>query len=197
MHDETGQSLTAIGLGLRGVQSTIKSDPALAERQVIELESHARRAIDELRRLVSDLRQSQLDDLGLVAALRWYTQEVESRTGIKVTLETQGKRTLSPEVNTVLFRIAQEALTNVVRHAKANQTTVRLCLEASLATLSICDDGQGFDLQRELAHRHHRVAWGLIGMQERATLVGGTFNAVSAVGKGTEVTVVVPVQERK
>jgi signal transduction histidine kinase len=197
LHDETGQSLTAIGLGLRGVQSTIKSDPALAERQVIELESHAGRAIDELRRLVSDLRPSQLDDLGLVAALRWYTQEVESRTGIKVTLETQGKRTLSPEVNTVLFRIAQEALTNVVRHAKANQTTVRLCLEASLATLSICDDGQGFDLQRELAHRHHRVAWGLIGMQERATLVGGTFNAVSAVGKGTEVTVVVPVQERK
>ena len=197
LHDETGQSLTAIGLGLRGVQSTMKSDLALAERQVIELESHAGRAIDELRRLVSDLRPSQLDDLGLVAALRWYTQEVESRTGIKVTLETQGKHTLSPEVSTVLFRIAQEALTNVVRHAKAKQATVRICLEASFATLSIGDDGQGFNPQRELAHRNHRAAWGLIGMQERATLIGGTFSVNSAVGKGAEVTVVVPIQERK
>lgn len=194
LHDETGQSLTAIGLGLRGVQSTMRSDLALAERQVIELESHAGRAIDELRRLVSDLRPSQLDDLGLVAALRWYTQEVESRTGIKVILETQGKHTLSPEINTVLFRIAQEALTNVVRHARAKQAIVRLCLEEAFATLSICDDGQGFDPQRELAHRNHRAAWGLIGMQERATLIGGTFSVNSTLGKGTEATIVVPIK---
>jgi signal transduction histidine kinase len=193
LHDETGQSLTAIGLGLRGVQSTFKTNPLLAQQQLRELESHAGRAIDELRRLVSDLRPSQLDDLGLVAALRWYTQEVETRAGIKITLETQGRRTLTPTLSTVLFRIAQEALTNVVRHAKAKHAWVHLCLEATAVHLSVRDDGQGFDPKRELAHRNSRAAWGLIGMQERATLVGGSVDVISSTGHGTEVTVIVPV----
>jgi signal transduction histidine kinase len=195
LHDETGQSLTALGLGLRSITSTLDTDPALAARRARELEALAGRALAELRRLVSDLRPSQLDDLGLVAALRWYAQELEARAGITVRLETQGGRvTLAPEMSTVLFRIAQEALTNVVRHAGAGCATVRLSVLDAELRLSVADDGCGFEPERVLAPQRGRAAWGLVGMQERAALVGGCLSVASVSGRGTEVTVVIPLE---
>ncbi|MBI3363239.1 MAG: sensor histidine kinase [Chloroflexi bacterium] len=193
LHDETGQALTALGLGLRSIKSNLKTDPALAERHAAELEALAGRALDDLRHVVSDLRPSQLDDLGLVAALRWYAQEVEARTGMAVQLETRGPRpTLTPELNTVLFRIAQEALTNVVRHARATHAVLRLFFDESEVSLEVVDDGQGFEPEQVFAAGPGRKPWGLIGMQERATLVGGECRVMSAIGHGTEVMVVVP-----
>jgi signal transduction histidine kinase len=154
------------------------------------------RSLDELRRLVSDLRPSQLDDLGLVAALRWYSQEVESRTGIAVAFVTACPRlALPPDQSTVVFRIAQEALTNVVKHAHAQHVSVRLyCDRPDSAVLTIKDDGWGFDLERTLAAPHARAAWGLLGMQERATLAGGRLQIGSEPGRGTEVILTVPLE---
>jgi signal transduction histidine kinase len=193
LHDETGQSLTGLSLGLRSLRSSLRSDPALAERNAQELETLAVRAIDELRRFVSDLRPAQLDDLGLVPALRWYCQEVQARAGLQVECEVPaGRVTLPAEVSTVLFRIAQEALTNIVRHAQARRVTVRLHLSTEDARLFVQDDGRGFDPQAMLAAHAPRRAWGLVGMQERAALVGGFFQVTSAPGQGAEVLAVIP-----
>ncbi len=196
LHDETGQTLTALGLGLRGIKNTLQTDPALAIRQTSELESLTARALDELRRFVSDLRPAQLDDLGLAATLRWYAGEVEARAGLPVELEVQGTREpLKPELNTVLFRIAQEAITNVVRHARASRVLLRLSFADGQVSLWIEDDGQGFEPDSVLTPAGGRKAWGLVGMQERASLVGGQFDILSAHGRGTVVTVTVPVEE--
>jgi signal transduction histidine kinase len=196
LHDETGQALTALGLGLRGIKSRLRSDPALAERHAAELEALAARSLDELRRLVADLRPSQLDDLGLVAALRWYTQEVARRAGLGVAFVTACPRLALPaEQSTVLFRIAQEALTNVVKHARAQHATLHLaCDAAGAVALSIKDDGCGFDLAPTLAGPPGRPAWGLLGMQERATLAGGHLRVWSEPGRGTEVVVTLPLE---
>jgi signal transduction histidine kinase len=196
LHDETGQALTALGLGLRSLQSSVRADPALAERRAAELETLASRSLDELRRLVADLRPSQLDDLGLVAALRWYAQEVEARTGLRVRFEVEGHRAaVPPELATVLFRIAQEALTNVVKHGRATGAVVSLCFEpAGTVRLTVADDGRGFDPERVLASESGRAAWGLLGIQERATLAGGQATVRASPGHGTIVSVVVPLE---
>ena len=194
LHDETGQSLTGLSLGLRSLRSSLRTDPAVAERNAQELEALAVRALDELRRFVSDLRPAQLDDLGLVPALRWYCQEVEARSSLAVEFEAPaaGRALLPPEVSTVLFRIGQEALTNIMRHAQARHVTVRLHISDEDARLFVHDDGRGFEPAQVLAPQTPRRAWGLVGMQERAALVGGYFQVTSAVGQGSEVLAVIP-----
>lgn len=193
LHDETGQALTGLGLGLRGVRASLQKDPAMAERHVVELEAMAGRALDELRRLIADLRPSHLDDLGLVAALRWYAREVQASAGVEVSVEAQNpKVALRPELATVLFRIGQEAINNVVRHADAKHATVRLCCDDDEVRLIVTDDGRGFQPDRVLAPQRDRHSWGLVGMQERAALVGGRLSVHSAPGQGTEILVVVP-----
>jgi len=189
--------LTGLGLGLRGVRGALQQDPAMAERHVVELEAMAGRALDELRRLIADLRPSHLDDLGLVAALRWYAREVQASAGVEVSVEAQNpKVALPPELATVLFRIGQEAINNVVRHADAKHATVRLCCEDYEVRLIVTDDGRGFQPDRVLAPQRDRHAWGLVGMQERAALVGGRLSVHSAPGEGTEILVVVPTDRK-
>lgn len=193
LHDATGQSLTAIALGLRGVESVIASNPTLAQSQLQAIKTYTTDALAELRRIITDLRPSQLDDLGLVAALQWYTQEFEKHYGIATDLQVKGERTrLQAEYETVLFRIVQEALTNVAKHANARQATVTLTIAPTQATVIIRDDGRGFDPEAVLASQNPNVGWGLRGIQERATLLGGTYSIRSRRGEGTVVQVSVP-----
>lgn len=181
LHDETGQALTALGLGLRGVETAVSNDPARAIQNVRQLEGMVTRSLEELQRLIADLRPSHLDDLGLPAALRWYAGEVQTRAQIPVAVEISGDpRSLPAAVNTALFRMAQEALTNTVKHAQARHAWLRLRYAPERVELTAEDDGLGFDPVR----RAQVGAWGLLGMEERANLLGGTLKISSDCGRG-------------
>lgn len=147
------------------------------------------RSLDELQRLIADLRPSHLDDLGLPAALRWYAGEVQTRSQLPVSVEIRGEpRPLSGAVNTALFRMAQEALTNAVKHAQARQAVLHLRYGEQEVALTVEDDGVGFDTVR----RARLGAWGLLGMEERAHLLGGEVRIESTCGSGTRVEAVFP-----
>jgi signal transduction histidine kinase len=190
LHDETGQALTAIGLGLRGVGSSMRSDGDKSIDNLRQLEQLVEHSLIELQRLISDLRPSHLDDLGLGAALRWYAGEIENRLPLKVKVNVSEETDLSTEMKTTLFRITQEALTNVIKHAAADQVKVILTYDAEGVRLEVVDDGVGFN--QSAMQMASRPSWGLIGMQERATLLGGTFKATSYPGSGTRIEIYIP-----
>jgi signal transduction histidine kinase len=151
--------------------------------------------LNELQRLISDLRPSHLDDLGLPSTLRWYAGEVETRVPLNITVTTEGEvRALPAPVKIGMFRIAQEALTNVVKHADANNVDVILTYKEDGVQLEIIDDGCGFNIQ-VLSMDLSRPSWGLAGMEERAALFKGKFKLESAEGEGTKIKVMVPYQD--
>lgn len=192
LHDATGQSLTAIALGLRGVETILHNDPSLAVEQIKELKSFSTDALGELRQIIADLRPSQLDDLGLVAALQWYVQEFEKRYAIRTDFVMEGSRSrLPPEYETVLFRIAQEALINVAKHAYASHANVKLEIYPAQVCVMIKDNGRGFDMEKTL-RGDRRAGWGLLGIQERALLLGGQYEIDSGPGRGTRIRVTIP-----
>jgi signal transduction histidine kinase len=195
LHDETGQTLTAISMGLRGLTGNIDSSPSRAIQQAQKLEQLASDGILELQRLVTGLRPPQLDDLGLVPALRWYASDVNKHFKIHVDVISQGSHmNLPPELRIVLFRIAQEAITNVVRHAEAIHATIRIVRNAGSVDMAIEDDGKGFDVEKTMRNGEN-PCWGLLGMVERASLVRGTCNILSSPGKGTLVNVSVNLEK--
>jgi signal transduction histidine kinase len=193
LHDETGQLLTALAAGLGGVEQTIAQEPERARYQIAELKNIAMHAIDSLRHFVADLRPSVLDDLGLVAALRWLTEQFAERTQLSTEFHVTGKKCrLASQVETVLFRIAQEGLNNIGRHARATRASVRLEFLDAQVRLVVEDDGCGFNVAEVLTARPQRRAWGLLGIQERVELVNGKFQVDSAPGRGTRLVVEIP-----
>lgn len=193
LHDATGQSLTAIALGLRGVQRILEErDPSTAG-QLREVESFSTSALGELRRIIADLRPPQLDDLGLIPALRWYTQNFQERWGVACELQLAGESVrLAPEMETVIFRIVQEALSNVARHAQASRVTVILEQRPQAVAVTVQDDGLGFDPTAQNGAARTRNGWGLLGIQERARLMGGRCAIESSPGQGTQIRVWIP-----
>jgi signal transduction histidine kinase len=193
LHDATGQALTALGLGLRGAANNLPPDGNQVSQQLRHLEGLTANTLDELRRLIADLRPSHLDDLGLGSAIRWYAKELQTRVGLEVAVEiTRETRALTPAVNIALFRVAQEALTNVIKHSGAQKAWVRLSFDEYDVHLQVQDNGCGFDTRGPVMSA--RSPWGLLGMQERASLLGGGFTVHSAPGEGTTVEVVIPYQ---
>jgi signal transduction histidine kinase len=191
LHDETGQALTAIGLRLRGTSAILDRDPERAEVHIHELESLVARSLDELQRLIANLRPSHLDDLGLLAALRWYGEGVERTSKLKVVVDQEGvAREIPAEVKIALFRVAQEALGNVVKHADASEVRIIQRFEPHFITILIEDNGRGFDLDRIAGIDRQR--WGLLGMEERASLLGGKFIIDTKPGQGTCILVTIP-----
>ena len=195
LHDGIGQVFTALALGLSGVEETMPRDPALARKQIGNLKELSVRAISELRQLVADLRPAQLDDLGLVPALHWLADEWRNRLHMDIRIQVTGHRhRLSPEMETVLFRITQEALTNVAKHANAQHTAVKLAFCDDQVELVIEDNGIGMTPEQMNRRQVRYQGWGLAGIHERAALVGGTFDIDSAPGRGTRLTVHIPVR---
>ena len=193
LHDETGQWLTALAVGLGGVEQTVSQNPELAQKQIGELKTMTMSAIDNLRQFVYDLRPSVLDDMGLVSAIRWFVDQYAERAKIKIDFQVTGvKRRLPAQVETVLFRIAQEALNNVGRHSHATRAIVQLEFAEAMLMLAVEDNGKGFDVAQVLGPNPARKSWGLLGVQERIELVGGKFEIESAPGRGTKMTVKVP-----
>jgi signal transduction histidine kinase len=186
LHDETGQTLTAIGLGLRGLSKTIRSNPRRAVDQADELVALATSGLDDLQRLIKGLRPPQLDDLGLLAALRWCAGEVSEH--YRIPIEVRGNESevmLPPEVRVVLFRIAQEAVNNAVRHSEPTRVAIDLLTNNNIVKLRVADDGSGFDFEGSMDEATTRGYWGLLGMFERAALVGGKMSIKSKTGQGT------------
>jgi PAS domain S-box-containing protein len=188
LHDQIGQILTAVKMNLHTVQRfSLDAEAGSYLKDNIE-------AVDEALRLVRDLsidlRPPVLDDLGLVTALGWYVDRYTKRTGLNVDVVIEmpdPNQRFSRDLETACFRIAQEALTNVVRHANASQVIVQLTRTAKTLALVVKDNGVGFDL-KSLRKRAPRAATlGLISMQERAHAAGGTIEINSAISEGTEV----------
>jgi PAS domain S-box-containing protein len=186
LHDEIGQALTVMKINLQAVQRLLDT-PALAPY----LEESIRtvdRTLQQVRNLSLDLRPSLLDDLGLVPALRWYVdrQAQQAEFSAQFAADPLEKR-LPPDLEIVCFRIVQEALTNVTRHAQARQVGVELRQRGDELQLVVRDDGVGFDVQTTLNRAAHGASMGLLGMEERALPLGGQVEIKSAPGRGTEI----------
>lgn len=194
LHDGTGQIMTGLGLGLAAARASVTADPNLADEQLVELSRLNAQALDELRRIVAGLRPSTLDDLGLVPTLKAHVRDFEERTGVPTKFTVKGKRKrLRSELETIIFRITQEALTNVARHANASSASVQLHFNQNCLKLFVSDDGQGFNPEEALhPMEHSRTAWGLLGIQERVALAGGICFILSEPGAGTTIHATVP-----
>ena len=194
LHDQIGQSLTSVLLGLRLVIDTLAADePDLADARghAADVRGLVADALAEVRQLAFDLRPTVLDDVGLVAAVRRLAAEHTQRHGARVDVQLAGLHDDSrfpAEVETVVYRVVQEALTNVARHAKASAVTVSLEAETGCLRASVSDDGVGFEVP---AGRPRSL--GLAGMTERTTLIGGTLSITSHPAEGTSVALEVPV----
>ncbi|GHA15659.1 histidine kinase [Streptomyces canarius] len=177
LHDEVGQSMTAILLGLKRAADDA---PAALREELHEAQEITRESLDEVRRLVRRLRPGVLDDLGLVSALTSLTEDFATHTGLRVSRRFDADLpALAPETELVLYRVAQESLTNVARHADAQRVTVALRHADDSVVLTVTDDGSGIKAPREGA--------GIRGMRERALLIGGSLEITPAAGTGTRV----------
>ena len=193
LHDETGQSLTAIGMGLRGLSGKLSSRNKEAFGTLHTLETLTADSLKELERLISDLRPSHLDDLGLSAALRWYAGRVQEHSTINVRVDIVGEECpLDEAMKIAIFRIIQESLNNIIKHAHATHANIYLRFEQKNVRISVRDNGTGFDLDRIRQQRASRPSLGLAGMQERAALLGGSVSVQSRPGYGTEVEALIP-----
>jgi len=184
LHDQTGQELTSVLLGLKAVEEA-KSDAerakalAAVREQVVE-------TLHDVRRLAVELRPKALDDFGLAAALERLRDTFSEQTGMRVDLESRIRDRLPPDVETALYRIVQEALTNIVKHAQANAVSIVLARKAGAVTALIEDDGRGFN------HDGSGEGLGLLGMGERLALLGGRLEVESRPGAGTTIVAEVP-----
>jgi len=195
LHDEISQSLSAMALDLEAVQVAEVALQARALERLGDLRARLLSALEEVNRIILDLRPTLLEDMGLVAALRWYASQRLESAGVQVHVRTSRMNgRLPPHVETTLYRIAQEGMTNVARHARAQNVWLNVARARGHFTLSVRDDGRGFEVERVLADPDERVGLGLFGMKERAALVGGTFAVESQPGQGTRITVRIPIE---
>jgi signal transduction histidine kinase len=195
LHDETGQSLTAIGMGLRGLSGKLSARNKEALGTLHKLESLTGDALKELQRLISDLRPSHLDDLGLSAALRWYAGKIQDHSTVSVRVDIVGEEhDLDDAIKITIFRIIQESLNNIIKHSQASHVNIYLCFEEKNVRINVRDNGIGFDLDHVQQKRTNRTSLGLAGMEERAALLGGTVTVQSRPGYGTEVEALIPYQ---
>ncbi|MDR7418744.1 MAG: histidine kinase [Armatimonadota bacterium] len=194
LHDEVSQSLTSLMITIRSAENLPAPD-ALREK-LERLYRSAEATLAEVGKVIHDLRPTALDDLGLVSAVRVHARNLLETAGVKLTFEASGfgRRRLPPAVEATAFRVAQEAITNVARHANATAAFVSLRLKDGTLALIVEDNGVGFDPAQTLGRREGRRA-GLLGMHERAALIGGTLAIDAKPGRGTRVTLEVPVGE--
>lgn len=192
LHDETGQTLTSLMVGLKSVESSTSTNHVM--KSISELRALAAQTLDEVHHLSAELRPSVLDDLGLAAALEKYVKDYSAKMGVKVDSHISGLPVehLPPEVEITIYRIVQEALTNIAKYADASSVSVILRYRDSKVMAIIEDNGRGFDVDRVMTSRGEKQL-GLFGMYERASLVGGKLTIESEAGVGTTIFLEVPV----
>jgi signal transduction histidine kinase len=186
LHDETGQALTSILLGLKPLEEALADQPT--RDALVELREHVVSALQDVRRLAVELRPAVLDDFGLVPALERLIDSFGEQTNVRVDFRSGlGETRLPSEVETTLYRIVQESLTNIVKHAKARSVSISLTRRGSAVAVVIEDDGAGFD-QRMV----RQEGIGLLGMRERLALLDGRLEIESRPGAGTTIVAEVP-----
>ncbi|GAB4262720.1 MAG: hypothetical protein Kow0080_00320 [Candidatus Promineifilaceae bacterium] len=194
LHDDTIQSLIGLNQQLQLAQLET-ADPAIQTR-LAKMEQMATAMIADIRRFIRALRPIYLEDLGLVAALNMLAHDVSQENGIAVSFETKGPPLrLPPEAELSLYRITQEGLSNIIRHAKANSALLQLCFTQDEIILTISDNGCGFSVPVSPAEMAPSGHYGLLGMQERAELIGARLTIESKIGTGTRLTVVMPINK--
>jgi two-component system, NarL family, sensor histidine kinase UhpB len=191
VHDQLGQALTGLKLDLSQLASQLPPTSSKLLKKARSMSAHIDATIQEVRRISTELRPGILDDLGLIAAIEWQASEFQKRTGIRCRVHVDAKhQEFDRELTTAFFRILQETLTNVIRHAKAGVVDIRFQEEAGRLVLEVRDNGQGMS-ESQLTNVH---SLGLLGMRERAVLLGGDFHIEGAPGKGTTVRVSIPLR---
>jgi two-component system sensor histidine kinase UhpB len=198
LHDETAQALTALSLGLAGAEESVGEDPAEARGHLRALRGLVDDIVNKVNQLTTRLRPTMLDDLGLIPALITYADTLDRHLPFDVDVEVTGQRRRLPsELETALYRIAQESLTNVARHAQATHAWVHLHLGPREATLKVRDDGIGMSAERAEQAAAAGEGWGLAGIHERAALLGGDVIVRSEPGAGTEIEARIPIPESR
>jgi signal transduction histidine kinase len=191
IHDDISQTLTGLVMSIGSIEANMTSNPAAAKKGLESLRQATGEAVENARRLIRDLRPSLLDDLGLVPAISWYVENYLDAAGVKAELQTSGlDKGLSPMIQIVLFRIVQEAITNIVKHAQAKTAHIYLQFAPSAIAGSIEDDGVGFNANA--LHIENRQGIGLLGMEERIELLKGKLTIGSKPGKGTRIHFEIP-----
>ena len=194
LHDEMGQALTAMHINLTVMGKELPPEAvALVRERLEETVSLVDQTLAQVRELALDLRPSMLDDIGLLPTLRWYVSRYAKRMSLEIELQALGLEDRLPaEMETLLYRAVQEALTNVARHAQASRVNIRLERKSSTVSTFIQDDGRGFDAE-ELAQRPPSARGvGLLGMRERVAGLGGSLSIHSHPGQGTRLSIIVP-----
>lgn len=188
IHDELGQLLTVLKMDVSWINRRTEDENAAVKSKLTDVLALIDKTVSTVRRIASELRPSLLDNLGLFAAMEWHVEEFEKRSGIEKEIHLPDEEIELPDAYKIgLFRIFQESLTNVGRHSEAKKVVVTLKKEANELILTIADNGKGFD-----ENQKKKKTLGLLGMKERTQGLGGSYNITSVVGKGSTVTVTLP-----
>jgi signal transduction histidine kinase len=190
LHDETCQTVATLSVA---ADAALARPPVPDRGRLLEMKALADRALSEVHRVIYDLRPSVLDDLGLASAVRWYADRHLTPAGIAVRCEIEGlEERLPVEIETAVFRVVQEALTNVVRHARAETVLIQMAREGARLSIEVEDDGLGFDPASVATPESSGRGLGILGIRERVELLGGQVTIDSAPGQGTRLVVSVP-----
>ncbi len=194
LHDEMGQALTAISVNLMALKRDLPPEVILASgERLVEINEMIDQVLRQIRELSLELRPAMLDDLGLVPTLRWYINRYTKRLEVEIEFKAVDfEERLSSEIETTLYRVVQEALTNITRHAQAGQIRLHLQRTVSTVTALIEDDGQGFNVRQVADIEAPKHSMGLLGIRERVTVLGGRFNIRSSPEQGTQLFVEIP-----
>ncbi len=197
LHDETSQALTSLLISLKVLENDLADRPA-AQEQVSQVRALAHETLRAIRNMSIDLRPSALDDLGLLPALRWYIREYQQKVNITVDFMVSGfHERPGNEIETALYRIVQEALTNIARHAQASKVVITLTEDDGHAHAVIQDNGKGFDEAAHFKVPAAKRGLGLEGMRERVMLLSGTIDIASRPGAGTTIELDLPLRAER
>jgi len=192
LHDESGQLLTAAHLALCEISPDVSD---AARKRIDEVRQYLDSIEEQLRRIAHEIRPRMLEEIGLVAALEFLAAGVEKRRGLVITVDAGPLRgSLPPTIETTIYRVVQEALNNVTRHAQAASARIQIRQLTKVLHCIIQDNGVGFDVDRVLSRRGD-TGMGLLGMRERLGILGGRIDVRSAPGRGTDVEVVIPLED--
>ncbi len=196
LHDELAQQLSAFTFLLEGVRLEVSPSQPEIQKQISRVSGLAQQLVEFVRERIYALRPPTLDERGLVETLREYCKDFSERNGITIDLSSSGMKDVRLDFETEinLFRMAQEALTNVKKHSGASRVRIRVQAAPPNITLNVEDDGRGFDVRKETARKSAHRKMGLIGIEQRAMLLGGRLSIESDRNKGSRISVKIPLR---
>lgn len=192
IHDGPAQTMTNVILRAEICERLMDRDPSRLRKELTELKQSVRDALAEIRRIISDLRPMALDDLGLIPAVRQYYDDMAARCGWSGGVEVRGEAKVCSTTEVTVFRLVQESLQNALKHSEATEVSVEITFTEYSVLVVVRDNGKGFDSARASLSAVGRERFGLVGMRERVSLLGGSFEVVSSPGSGTSVRAEIP-----